>query len=81
METQETIIYRLVMSNHSFGPYLQFSIYWALHGPKNGRGPTSTHMGRGYQNPTEKLTHWVELLSTPLSRNLVSDILGTTPPH
>ena len=27
-----------------FGPYLPFSIFWAMLGPKKGRGPTDTHM-------------------------------------
>ena len=30
MRTQETIIYRLVLTNPGFGPYLPFSIFWAL---------------------------------------------------
>ena len=29
MGTQETIIYRLVLTNSGFGPYLPFSIFWA----------------------------------------------------
>ena len=30
MGTQETIIYRLVLKNLGFGPYLLFSIFWVL---------------------------------------------------
>ena len=74
MGTQETIIYRLVMRNPSFGPYLQFWIFWALDWPKNGRGPKHAHMGLGSQNPTNNLTHWVDLLGQLLTRIRVSEI-------
>ena len=59
--------------------YFSFIIFWALCGPKNGRGPTHAHIGLGSQNPTKKLTHGVDLLGQLLSRNHVSDFLGTTP--
>ena len=80
MGTQETISYRLVMRNHSFGPYLPFSIFWALRSSKMGVAPLPICMGRGFQNPTKKLTHWLDLLGTPLSRNLVSDFFGGPTP-
>ena len=64
METQETIIYRLVLTNPGFGPYLPFSIFM---GPKEGRGPTGTPMSLGPHNPTKKLTHLVDLLGHLLS--------------
>ena len=72
MKTQDTIIYRLIMRNHSFGPYLPFQFFGPYVGPK---------MGQVSENPTKKLTHWVDLLGTPLSRNHVSDFFGgPTPP-
>ena len=80
MGTQETIIYRLVMRNHSFGPYLPFSIFLALRGPKKGRGPTRTGMGLGPQNLTIKLAHWVDLLGQLLSRNHDFEIWRPEPP-
>ena len=80
MGTQETIIYRLVMRNHSFGPYLPFSIFWALRGPKKGRGPTRTGMGLGPQNLTIKLAHWVDLLGQLLFRNHDFEIWRPEPP-
>ena len=80
MGTQETIIYRLVMRNHSFGPYLPFSIFLALRGPKKGRGPTRTGMGLGPQNLTKKLAHWVDLLGQLLSRNHDFEIWRPEPP-
>ena len=80
MGTQETIIYRLVLRNPSFGPYLLFSIFWALMGPKKGRGPTDTPRGLGPQNPTKKLTHLVDLLGHLLSRNHVSNFSDLGPP-
>ena len=46
MEIQETIIYRLVLKNLDFGPYLLFSIL----GLKK-----DTPMGLGSQNPTKKV--------------------------
>ena len=49
MGTQKTIIYRLMLTNLGFGPYLPFSIF----GPNKGRGPTCTHMSLGPQNPTK----------------------------
>ena len=69
MVTQETIILRLVMKNSGFVPYLPFSIFWALLGPKKGRGPTDTHIGLGPQTqpkswPTSHLVdYFVHLLS------------------
>ena len=51
MGTQETIIYRLVKPNLTFGPYLSFLVFEAIIGHKNGRGPTRAHMGLGAQNP------------------------------
>ena len=48
MGIQETIIYRLVLKNLDFGPYLLFSIL----GLKK-----DTPMGLGSQNPTKKLTY------------------------
>ena len=80
MGTQETIIYRLVMSNIGFGPYLPFSIFRALSGPKKGRGPTRAPMGLGPQNPSKKLTHMVDLLGHLLSQNRVSEIWRPEPP-
>ena len=70
MGTQETIIYRLVLKNLGFGPYLLFSIFWVL---TKGVAP------QGPQNPTKKLTHLVEILGHLLSRNHVSNFfdLGT----
>ena len=70
MGTQETIIYRLVLKNLGFGPYLLFSIFWVL---TKGVAP------QGPQNPTKNLTHLVEILGHLLSRNHVSNFfdLGT----
>ena len=70
MGTQETIIYRLVLKNLGFGPYLLFSIFWVL---TKGVAP------QWPQNPTKKLTHLVEILGHLLSRNHVSNFfdLGT----
>ena len=67
MGTQETIIYRLVLKNLGFGPYLLFL------GPHKGRCPT------GASKPTKNLTHLVEILGHLLSRNHVSNFfdLGT----
>ena len=64
MGTQKTIIYRLVITNFGFGSNLTLSIFF---GPGKGRGPTGTHMSLGPQNPTKKLTHWVDLLGHLLS--------------
>ena len=72
MGTQETIIYRLVLKNLGFGPYLLFSIFWVL---TKGVAP------QGPQNPTKKLNHLVDILGHLLSRNHVSNFfdLGTPP--
>ena len=61
------------------------SWFWALFvildflGPKEGRGPT---LSLDPQIPTKKLTHLVEFLGHPLSRNHVSNFsdLGNPPP-
>ena len=39
MGTQKTIIYRLVLTNPGFGPYLSFSIFWPLKGAWPHRYP------------------------------------------
>ena len=76
MGTQKTIIYRLVLTNPGFGPYL---LFLAL---KRGAAPQVPIMSLGPQNPTKKLTHWEDLLGHLLSRNNVSNfsVLGTPPP-
>ena len=68
------------MRNPSFGPYLLFWVFGDLRGPKSGRGPTHAHIGLGSQNPTKKLTHWVDLLRQPLTRNHVSEVWRPEPP-
>ena len=76
MGTQETIIYRLVLTNPGFRPYLLFSIL----GLKEGRGPTGTPISLGPQNSTKKLTQLVELLALLLSRNHVFNFSDLGPP-
>ena len=49
-------------------------------GPKKGRGPTATPRGLGSQNPNKKLTHLVDLLGHPLSRNHLSNFSDLAPP-
>ena len=66
MVIQETIIYRLVMKNHGFEPYLPYSIFWTVLGPKEGVAPQIPiiDMGLEPQNPTKKLTNLIDLLFT-----------------
>ena len=66
MGTQETIIYRLVLTNLGFGPYLPFSMFWGL----KRHGPTGTPM----------LTHLMDLLGYLLSRNHVYNFSDLAPP-
>ena len=80
MGTQETIIYRLVKPNLTFGPYLSFLVFEAIFGHKNGRGPTRAHMGLGAQNPTKKLTHLVDPSGPPISQNHDFEIWRPEPP-
>ena len=66
MGTQETIIYRLVLKNLGFGPYLVCSIFWAL-----TKGVALQVWG--FKKPIKKLTHLMDLLGHLLSRNHVSN--------
>ena len=50
------------------------SIFGALSGPNNERGPTHAPMGLGPQNPTKKLAQLVDLLGQLLSYDRVSEI-------
>ena len=69
MGTQETIIYRLVLTNPGFGPYLLFSIFWEL---KKGVAHKYPYESRS-QNLTKKFTQLVDFLGHLLSRNHVSN--------
>ena len=70
--------------------YLSISVnksrFWALFvifdilGPNKGRGPTGNPMSLGPQNPTKTLTHLVNLLGHPLSRNHLSNFSDLGPP-
>ena len=66
METQETIIYVLVMRNLSYDAYFWFFV------------PLFAGNGRGHW-PDQKLAHWVDLLVKPLSQNHVFEISGEKP--
>ena len=67
MVSQETIIYRLYIKKLGFRPFFDFSSFWALLGPKKGRGPTDTHIGLGPQNPTKK----VDPLGGPFGSSII----------
>ena len=78
MGTQEAIIYRLVMRNLSYDAYISFLIFLATFGEKVGVATTRPLIVWGLQ--TKKLAHWVDLLSQPLSRNHVFEIVRPEPP-
>ena len=72
----DTINYLLVVRNPSYDGYFSLLIFWATFGGKIGEATTCVLKGLGLPNPTKKVTHWVDLLSQPLSGNHVLEIFG-----
>ena len=70
---QETIVYRLVMSNLSYN-------FWATFGGKMIVDTMFTLNAVGLLNPTKTLAHWVDLLGQPLSLNYFFAIFRDEPP-
>ena len=68
MGVQETIIYRLVMRNISYGAYFSFLIFLATFWEKMGVATILTPNDLGPPNPIKKLDHCVDLLGQPISR-------------
>ena len=67
MGTQDTIIYRLVMRNHSFGPYLSFSIFGPYVGPKMGVAPRPPILVGGLKTQPK-----VDPLGAPFGYTIIS---------
>ena len=60
--------------------FFLFFFFWATFGGKIGVATTCAPNSLGPLNPTKKLTHWVEYLGQPLSRNHVFEIVRPEPP-
>ena len=52
MVTQETIIYRLLLTNSSYDAYFSFFIFWTAFAEKMGVATTRAPNGLGPPDPT-----------------------------
>ena len=73
MGAQETIIYRLVMRNLSYA-YFSFLSFWTSLAGKWELATPRAPNGLGLPVLTKKLSHWVDLVGFPLSRNHVLEM-------
>ena len=64
METQETIIHRLVMRNPDFDAFMKNPNF----GKEKGHGRHTGVKRSGPHDPNRMWAHWVEFLGQPLSQ-------------
>ena len=67
-------MYRSVLRNPSLDAYFSFLNFWATFGGEIGVVTTCAANGLGLPNPTNNLSHWVDLFSCPQFRNHVPEM-------